>query len=233
MLFEVEMLLLLSLIGFALAGIAMPTAPEETETETPPDQTDMVVNGGPLNDLLSTLAGDDYLAGHLGDDILKGGDGADTLIGGMGDDTLVGGDGDDTLHGYYDNDLLIGGQGSDLIFGGNGNDILDGREPDPQKDFLNGGAGDDWIVAGAGDHVNSGSGSDTIALLSEYDAPVVVDDMTDEDTIIIGYPAQSAQPALSAEADSGGIMIFGDGKPLVYLQGATNFDLGAIRFEAL
>ncbi len=230
------MLLLLSLIGFAIAGLSLPIDNETDETSEPENTIppeDMVVNGGPLNDILSSLDGDDYLAGHSGNDILKGGNGSDTLIGGMGEDILIGGNGDDILHGYYDDDLLIGGEGSDLMFGGNGDDILDGREETHQQDFLNGGAGDDWIIAGAGDHVNSGSGSDFVAVLSENDAPVVIDDFADEDTILVGYPSGTTEPALSAQADNGGIMILTDGKPLVYLQGVANFDFGSIKFEEL
>lgn len=227
------MLFLLGFISLALAGLGLPLEPataSEPERDDIPNET---LDGDDNDNLLTGFASNDYLSGHLGDDILQGGDGADSLVGGMGNDTLIGGDGDDILHGYYDDDLLIGGEGSDLLFGGNGNDILDGREELATTDFLNGGAGDDWIFAGEGDHVNTGSGADHIGILASNNEPVVIDDMTEEDTIVIGIPEGSATPALSALADNGGVMIHIDGKPLVYLQGITSLDLGAIRFEEL
>lgn len=253
------MLFIFGFLGMALAGLALPTGGETPiETEETPEEEDQTDTSG-LSDILEsdtlvtnapaqsahtgptdgddTLHGTnevDNLAGQLGDDTVYAGDGNDTVIGGMGNDLVFGGDGNDTIHGYYDDDTLIGGAGHDTMFGGNGDDILDGRDTDMAKDFLNGGAGDDWILADANDHVNSGSGSDTIAVLVNDQGPAVLDDFDPrEDTLIIGYPAGSSPPELTAVADNGGIMIFADENAMLYLQNSQSVDLGQIRLEAI
>ena len=76
--------------------------------------------GGPNDDLLAGMAGNDHLFGR---------DGSDTLDGGAGDDRLIGQDG---------NDFLIDGAGKDNLIGGAGADIFrliaDGTA-DAIKDF--------------------------------------------------------------------------------------------------
>ncbi|MCV2880017.1 hypothetical protein OE699_14290 [Sedimentimonas flavescens] len=59
--------------------------------------SDDVIHGTELDDVIKGRPGNDHLFGEGGDDVLKGGPGNDTLEGGSGDDLLVGGPGEDTF----------------------------------------------------------------------------------------------------------------------------------------
>lgn len=69
---------------------------------------DLIIFGGP---------GDDILWSNVGEDFIRGAD---------GDDIIDGGPGDDDLLGDADNDQIFGGEGNDFIDGGSGDDILYG-----------------------------------------------------------------------------------------------------------
>lgn len=88
--------------------------------------------GGPLDDTILGLDGQDYLWGAGGNDRLEGGAGKDQLVGEAGNDILIGGDGDDSL---FDDDP---GAGNNQFHGGAGNDRF---TP---------GDGDDWLSGGEG-----------------------------------------------------------------------------------
>ncbi|MDP2902406.1 MAG: hypothetical protein Q8N96_04785 [Methylovulum sp.] len=62
------------------------------------------------------------LNGGNGDDVLTGNVRNDTISGGAGNDTLNGGNGNDKLDGGADKDKLNGGKGNDVLIGGAGKD---------------------------------------------------------------------------------------------------------------
>ncbi|MCW7541648.1 hypothetical protein OOT46_28005 [Aquabacterium sp. A7-Y] len=93
------------------------------------------INGGPDDNLLVGLDGNDSLHGNTA---------SDTLLGGRGDDNLRGDWGNDSLHGDEGNDLLNGSFGRDLMYGGSGDDRLHGEH---EQDVLDGGDGDDILFA--------------------------------------------------------------------------------------
>src|SRR5207249_8073167 len=74
-------------------------------------------------DVLTGLAGDDFLFGRTGADLLSGGDGNDHIQGDRGDDTLIGGAGNDTyvfnLGDGVDSiqDIAVPGEGNVIQFG--------------------------------------------------------------------------------------------------------------------
>jgi serralysin len=83
----------------------------------PPEQVNQPTLSGDIlfgtddeqGDIISGLAGSDYIRGGSGDDILFGDEDTDALVGNAGDDILNGG---------TDNDVLFGGTGSDLFLFG-------------------------------------------------------------------------------------------------------------------
>ena len=75
------------------------------------------------NDILTSLAGNDFLFGGFGNDILRGGAGNDTQFGNEGDDRLNGGSGNDLLFGAEGDDFFVGITGTDQIDGGLGTDL--------------------------------------------------------------------------------------------------------------
>ena len=85
---------------------------------------DVVLAGGPGNDVLWSSAGNDLLYGEDGDDILDAGSGNDKLYGGDGQDTLYSRSGNDQLFGNDGDDILHGGEGVDLFSGGAGIDTI-------------------------------------------------------------------------------------------------------------
>jgi Ca2+-binding RTX toxin-like protein len=84
------------------------------------------LNGGPGNDVIFGLWGDDTLVGGAGADTIFGGFGADHIWGLDGRDTLVGGSGADRIRGGRGADDLFGRRGPDSLYGGFGNDHLTG-----------------------------------------------------------------------------------------------------------
>lgn len=181
------MLAILSLLGIALAGMALvPTThadpvdqPNPTESDIdqplPVVPLDQVLSGtdgadeiytGAAGDTLHGLGGDDILNGQAGDDIVSGGVGNDEVIGEAGNDLLSGNPGDDSLFGHIGDDTLIGGLGDDALnagdgvdqlFGGAGGDSLLGSFGD---DLLDGGAGQDVLHGGDGNDVLTGGTDD-------------------------------------------------------------------------
>ena len=111
-----------------------------------------VLSGDAGDDEVLGGAGDDQLAGGDGNDHLDGEEGSDTLWGGARDDTLLGDAGHDRLDGGDGNDALYGGAGDDLLAGGEGEDLLAGG---PGADTLEGGAGNDTYFIGAGDEADT------------------------------------------------------------------------------
>lgn len=88
-------------------------------------------------DLFAPTDGNDQLFGGPDDDTIDALAGEDMVIGREGNDTLMGDAGDDLLDGGAGNDVLLGGDGDDTLMGGMGDDFFDG------------GAGDDRLVVGA------------------------------------------------------------------------------------
>jgi Ca2+-binding RTX toxin-like protein len=83
--------------------------------------TQLSVNTGDGDDVVTAGGFDDTIAGGKGNDTLSGGDGGDTLIGGKDDDILNGGGGDDLY-------IFNRGDGQDVITDNNGfNRILFGE----------------------------------------------------------------------------------------------------------
>ena len=64
--------------------------------------------GGPGQDVIVDLGGDDHIDGGGGDDVICAGDGDDNVFGGDGNDRIFGGPG---------NDFISGGVGDDVLFG--------------------------------------------------------------------------------------------------------------------
>ena len=216
----------------ALAALAMPTAaaaqrapdggariPGCTIVGTP--RADVLV-GGPGDDIICGLGGNDRLFGGGGDDVLRGGPGADRLQGGSGDDVLRGDEGADELRGGSGNDEVYAGPGDDDAQGGEGNDTIWGGTGD---DDLGGGPGRDTIRAVDGpdfrDVVGCGSGdhdrafadtrddvSENCESNSQNTAPHAVDDSytTTEDTTL-SLPASGAGSPAANDTDAEGDLL--------------------------
>ena len=112
--------------------------------------------GNPLENVIRSETGDDFVDGRGGHDRLEGGEGYDVLAGGEGNDVLLGGNADDELSGDEEVDMILGGEGADTLDGGAQADELYGEEG---NDGLYGGSGfvTDILVGGAGDDVLDGS----------------------------------------------------------------------------
>jgi subtilisin family serine protease len=131
---------------------------------------DDTLAGSDFADMLSAGDGNDSVRGGIGNDVLNGGSGNDTLAGGVNNDTLLGGMGDDLLNGdggndvlrgHGGNDTLLGGRGHDTLLGSGGNDSLAGDEG---NDILNGGVGRDTLDGGDGnDGLAGGAGADSLS----------------------------------------------------------------------
>jgi hypothetical protein len=80
-------------------------------------------DGGPGNDLLTGIEGNDTFFGGPGDDVLIGAAGSDSLGGGEGQDELHAGPGADHVNGGSGDDRLFVGEG-DLVVGGLGKDTV-------------------------------------------------------------------------------------------------------------
>lgn len=117
---------------------------------------DVVMVGGP---------GDDLLLGDAGDDFLDGGPGRDYLFSGAGNDVLVGGDGSDLMFAGEGNDILLGQLGNDRLNGEAGSDFLYGGEG---EDNLSGGTGEDILIAGTTSYTDGPAGIEFQALAAIY-----------------------------------------------------------------
>ena len=79
---------------------------EDAENQLEGSENGDRIVGGNLNDIISSLGGDD------------------TVLGGAGNDTILGGSGNDEIAGNEGNDIINGGTGNNIITGGNGDDRL-------------------------------------------------------------------------------------------------------------
>lgn len=121
--------------------------------------------GGPGNDTLQGLGGDDVLDGGTGRDSLNGGGGVDTADyasrtaalrlsldgvandGALGENDLIAAD-VENLTGGLGADLLVGNAAANVLIGNGGNDTIRGGAG---NDRLTGGAGQDKLYGEAGD----------------------------------------------------------------------------------
>lgn len=116
------------------------------------------MRGSAGDNVLVTMAGNDWVHGGNGRDTVDGGTGRDYMFGGTGNDLIQGDSGDDKLQGAAGNDQILGGSGNDGVYGGHGDDRLSGGVG---HDRVNGGLGHDWIYGGSGnDMLYGGSGLD-------------------------------------------------------------------------
>lgn len=204
------MLLLGSLLGLALMGLAIDAASSSHGSQ---DDDDLPQHPGeteaPPGRDLEGSSGSDWLAGGDGDDGLRGGAGNDDLHGGLGDDTLLGGDGTDWIYGDGD----LGEGGDDLIDGGTGADQLAGQGGD---DRLAGGQGDDTILGGEGDdRLTAGDGNDWLSGSSGNDSLVAgrgLDDLDggDGNDLLIGSRHEDEAWLHGGEGDDVLIALAGD-----------------------
>jgi Ca2+-binding RTX toxin-like protein len=120
------------------------------------------VNAGAstADEVISTLGGNDYVAGGAGADLIDAGTGDDEVFSGGGNDTVFGNAGNDNLYGGAGDDTLSAGVGNDYMQGDAGNDTLHAGAGD---DFLRGDAGNDTVYGGDGnDSVYGGADNDSV-----------------------------------------------------------------------
>jgi len=136
-----------------------------------------------------TLTGDeggietnDLLNGGALGDIILGKLGNDTLNGNAGNDTLLGGDGDDSLNGGLGNDSLNGGLGNDILDGGAGADTMDGGDGD-----------DTYYVDNANDVIIDSDGNDTVVVKLASGTYALAPDSSIENVTLFGTAALSAK----------------------------------------
>jgi Ca2+-binding RTX toxin-like protein len=78
---------------------------------------DVGLNGGPGNEVICGLGGNDEINASGGNDVVVGAEGNDTIKRGGGRDRVFGGFGDDVLSvkdGVRRNDVVDGGEGTDM-----------------------------------------------------------------------------------------------------------------------
>lgn len=130
--------------------------------------TDIIINGGPGDDVVILNASLTAITGTVTFNGSGGADSFDSSLytgnvafnGGEGDDTLIGGIGNDTANGGNGADSISTGAGSDNVTGGGGDDWVDAGA---DADTVFGNEGDDIIIGGTGDDLlNGNAGSDTI-----------------------------------------------------------------------
>lgn len=78
------------------------------------DLSDSLI-GNASDNLFTTRAGSDFVAGNSGNDIINGNHGNDSLHGGQGDDWVDGGNGVDWISAGYGNDRIKTGAGNDFV----------------------------------------------------------------------------------------------------------------------
>jgi hypothetical protein len=156
-----------------------------------------VIHAGNGSDFVDGGAGDDRIFGGSGNNVLRGGDGADTLFGGAGDDQLTGGRGSDVLQGSGGNDSYIFGRGdgADTVYDDYGYNLFGGLDVnDPELPFpvlkgtrLDGGS--DSLVFGPGISVSDvwirllGSGDLIVGIRDPANPNVAFDSLTDKVTL--------------------------------------------------
>jgi Ca2+-binding RTX toxin-like protein len=151
------------------------------------------------SDLVSTLAGSDYLSGGAGNDRLESRDvwsSSDVIVGNAGNDLIqqagpltelraFGGAGNDVITaGTGAATVLYGNAGDDIITGGYGPDSV---VPGPGRDLLSLGLGDDSAriydvcEIEPGELLNGGLGNDTLTI------PITLDALRALGVIVIGF----------------------------------------------
>ncbi len=147
------------------------------------DDTDLIVRGSGLNDLVDLSEAAGTLAVTLNGTLrsfstadysrvvvdTKGGDDlvdARTVTSptfmkaGGGEDTILGGLGPDTVRGGGGNDFISGGDSADFLSGGSGRDLIEG---DAGADTIQAGRGPDTVSGGDGsDLIQGNGGKDTL-----------------------------------------------------------------------
>ncbi len=165
-----------------------------------------ILVGGALNDVIHAGNGSDFVDGGAGDDlifgasgssVLRGGDGADTIFGKAGNDQLAGGRGSDVLRGSGGNDSYIFGRGdgADTVYDDYGYNAFGGLDvDDPELPFptfkgarLDGGS--DSLVFAPGISVSDvsirlvGNGDLIVAIKDPANPNVTFDALTDRVTL--------------------------------------------------
>ncbi|BEV08853.1 calcium-binding protein [Methylophilus sp. DW102] len=138
-----------------------------------------VIDGANGNDVIIGGSGDDYLVGGNGNDVIFGGAGNDTIDVGSGNNFAHGGDGIDNIFGGSGNDILLGGAGDDEIYGGDGDDILSGGAGSDVVRGEGATAGDETVngnvyLASSNDILLGAEGNDTFVIGSEDDSGSIV-----------------------------------------------------------
>ncbi len=159
-------------LQFGDGAVVAISDPGESKSGTP--NADVLI-GGNRDDVLSTVAGNDYVYARDGHDTLYGGDGVDVLLGEGGFDVLVGGNGQDYLYGGAGNDVMFGGSGGpesasdgvNVFLGGPGDDLMMGGG---DVDYFYGEAGNNTAQGGGGvDILVGGDGNETYLGQAEND----------------------------------------------------------------
>ena len=165
-----------------------------------------ILVGGALNDVIHAGNGSDFVDGGAGNDlifggsgssVLRGGDGADTLFGKGGNDQLAGGRGSDVLQGSGGNDSYVFGRGdgTDTVYDDYGYNLVGALDVnDPELPFavfkgtrLNGGS--DSLVFGPGISASdvsvrlSGNGDLIVGIRDPASPNVAFDSLTDKVTL--------------------------------------------------
>ena len=164
---------------------------------------DTIDGGGLSNVTIEGGGGNDLLSGGLNNQTIDGGAGNDTIYGddstpssGVGD-VLNGGSGNDSIVAANGNDTIDGGSGRDTIFGGGGNDVITGGGS--SNEFFDGGAGNDTISGGLnGQTIIGGDGDDLLYGDDATPSSVV------GDTILGGDGADTIIAANGADTLQGG-----------------------------
>jgi hypothetical protein len=105
--------------------------PESSYNVVTGKETDDILVGTGVADLIIGLGGDDIIFGENGNDCILAGDGDDIVYGNEGNDSINAGDGSDVIKGQSGDDVLIGGTGVDVIDGGDDNDSCNTSENSP------------------------------------------------------------------------------------------------------
>lgn len=193
-------IILLSLLGLGGIFFSVDDALDDDDGPTSPARSGEEFEGDNGPNVYEGTAGDDLVNLNGGDDTATLGDGNDEIRGGAGNDVMYSGADTDVVMGGDGDDLMTGG-GFDLAAaeaGGIGFDlVLD----DNEVDTLDGGAGNDMIIVQRGDIATGGEGEDTFGLDARVlgDVSTVTDFVAGEDTIVIDWPEESADPTVAVE----------------------------------
>ncbi len=135
-------------------NVILGTSLEDLIKATPDDD---LIYAGSGNDIVWGYGGDDEIYGDYGNDEIHGGNGNDEIHGEDGNDKLFGDEGNDTLYGDAGDDYLECGNGNNHMYGGNGDDVLVGGE---DLDYMYGEEGNDTFYGGNGPNIMYGGDGD-------------------------------------------------------------------------